>query len=628
KERTLKCHRQLGFLRLCDTFTLSRKQLRKAKKKQNQGFVSYSIRQIGLYIGYLFKTWTCVWKQVLFGSSTHPAQLAPVFVFATVASLILYALLLYCIIERFPSRRFRNWLEGKKGKHANTMFQRITLEQVAAAKRALSRPLEEEDCGSSLASKHKRVFNLDIAKLCCQLSALMYQHNSDLSHEFLETLRTEQPLKHIQDQVETSKDERKGGKGRQRKERKEVKKKRSLVPNFSVDAEGPGDIQLVQAPGIKTEVEVGTEASIEDPESLLTEYLGGSSVDHEEKHQARSFVEDFLKRHSSDSEILKFCAKFGIEYAAISELNSSSAAYASIFWDPASNWIILAFKGTGSTDFSEWITDLDYNLVHSGSWLRGFGRVHGGFADRIFPRDVRALKGRRPYDTIAAAIKIVDKALRLNGLGDTNVYFTGHSLGTAIASLAYSRVITGKHDFGKNIAIRDAYLFATPILCDVYSVHAFNFAMFEDLNTNRTMWRISNRNDVVATLLPEQGDCPTVANPNSLLAFAHLGTEIGLPDVVGKRCTVSGNHITHGTAVVIDSEFDDEKLEHHFSDGHAKKFGCDSHSHPKSDPLLDVPILGALLAHGIENYWASLRRRAWHNALAKVSNGKCKWVDN
>ncbi len=87
-------------------------------------------------------------------------------------------------------------------------------------------------------------------------------------------------------------------------------------------------------------------------------------------------------------------------------------------------------------------------------------------------------------DSIAAAVRIVDKSLRLNGLGQTNVYFTGHSLGafpfrpyrcvrlisfrwaapflgTAIASLAYARAVSGQNDFSKNAVIRDAYLFAT-----------------------------------------------------------------------------------------------------------------------------------------------------------------------
>jgi len=280
----------------------------------------------------------------------------------------------------------------------------------------------------------------------------------------------------------------------------------------------------------------------------------------------------------------------------------------------------LAFKGTGPTDFAEWMTDLDYTLVHGGSWLRGFGRVHGGFADRVFPRDVKELGGRRPYDTITSAIKIVAKDLKLNSLGDVNLYFTGHSLGTAIASLTYARAVSGKHDFGKGVVVRDAYLFATPIICDVPSVHAFNFSMFKNLDKPRTMWRISNRDDLVATGLPEEGDRPLVSNPNSLFCFAHLGTEIRLRDKFAVPCFASGNHVTQGTLVKVQSEFNDETLYRHRREGLLKGHFHDYLDGTKdSDPWLDVPIIGSLLAHSVGSYWES---------LSKVSNGACIWVDD
>lgn len=38
----------------------------------------------------------------------------------------------------------------------------------------------------------------------------------------------------------------------------------------------------------------------------------------------------------------------GIEYAPVSELNSVSSAFSALFWDPHSNWIVVAFKGVFS----------------------------------------------------------------------------------------------------------------------------------------------------------------------------------------------------------------------------------------------------------------------------------------
>lgn len=47
----------------------------------------------------------------------------------------------------------------------------------------------------------------------------------------------------------------------------------------------------------------------------------------------------------------------------------------------------------------------------------------------------------------------------------------GHSLGCATASLAYSKAVVDEEGLGprEKIIVRDAYLFAAPICCDVDS---------------------------------------------------------------------------------------------------------------------------------------------------------------
>lgn len=47
-----------------------------------------------------------------------------------------------------------------------------------------------------------------------------------------------------------------------------------------------------------------------------------------------------------------------------------------------------------------------------------------------------------------------------------NVWFTGHSLGCATASLVYCRHLMRPKDLGKKAILRDSYLFACPILTD------------------------------------------------------------------------------------------------------------------------------------------------------------------
>ncbi len=47
--------------------------------------------------------------------------------------------------------------------------------------------------------------------------------------------------------------------------------------------------------------------------------------------------------------------------------------------------------------------------------------------------------------------------------------FTGHSLGTALATLCYAKALMCPEDLGPNAVLRDAYLYATPITTDVAS---------------------------------------------------------------------------------------------------------------------------------------------------------------
>ncbi|KAG8931248.1 hypothetical protein FRC02_003022 [Tulasnella sp. 418] len=552
EKRTKALHDNLARLKLAEaTLYAESPQMVKSTKRKKEFFTTFLIREVGRYIAYLVKTWAGCLKHFLFVGSIHPVQIFPVFIFASIGSAILGILLLWCIAARLPSKRLRKLIFGKPDKGAMTMFDAIGIEQVEAAKRALSRPIRERQ-----EAQQRKVFNLDIAKFLCQLSSLMYQPESGHTLEMMEKIR----------------------------HKKGSKKRKGFLKRQSSHWES----------GL-TETTLG----VDDPAGVISQVFDAT--------QAALMVKEFAKDRR-DSKISAFCRKFQIEYEPVSELNSSSAAFSSVFWDRKSNWIVVAFKGTGPTDFAEWVTDLDYHLIEGGSWLKGFGRVHSGFSERIFPRSVKHLGGRRPYDTISAAVSMVADDLKKNGLGEINVWMTGHSLGTAIASLAYARAVMGKNDFGKQVMVRDAYLFATPIICDVPSVHAFNWAMFKNMDKPRTMWRVTNRNDVVANGLPEAGDRPDIVNTDNLFCFAHLGTEIKLPDAVDKPVYVTGNHITQGIPVEIKSEFDDYALMDH----------RETNKMPQ-DWTQNIPLLGNGTAHAIDNYW---------NALSKVKNCYCRWVDD
>jgi len=298
----------------------------------------------------------------------------------------------------------------------------------------------------------------------------------------------------------------------------------------------------------------------------------------------------------------------GIEFEPVSELNSMSSAYSALFWDVNSNWIIVAFKGTSPSEFDEWITDFNFTRVPVDKDLPGYGKVHRGFKERIFPENSSA-----PYETIFRGVDIVAKDLirRKGENTEINVYFTGHSLGCALSTLAYAGMI-GDTALDPRIRIRDAYLFAAPIVCDMTSVRAFNQDMVHNLNRPKTMWRIVNRNDVVAVGLPSLGDRPTFKYPDSLFAFAHLGMEIKMRKKP-TECVVSDYYASEKAkeptlrASVVSALAPDLV-------GVIRK----EESLPWwKDKLQHLPIAGQLFAHFPGFYW---------EALQLMGTGNARWV--
>ncbi|KAF8682425.1 Alpha beta-hydrolase [Rhizoctonia solani] len=300
-----------------------------------------------------------------------------------------------------------------------------------------------------------------------------------------------------------------------------------------------------------------------------------------------------------DSTIRAHLQSSGIEYEPVSELNGVGSAFAALFWHPKEPWIVVAFKGTSPTEFDEWVTDLTFTRENIGHWIPGFGKVHSGFKARMFPDEARIphslrdhfkrhmnqlrdwwigeksakqeLPIRTPYDTIRDGIQIVaDHLTRNTGIHSINVYFTGHSLGCATASLAYSRAVAKQNsDFKSNVRIRDAYMFAAPIIGDVMTRDAFNSMMGSGLP--KSMWRVSNGPDAVAGLLPEMGDrVPLKVDQESPLAFAHLGLEIKMiptgPDGRGRArvdAVVAPHRPTHEPVYIVQrGQFGPEEEEH------------------------------------------------------------------
>ncbi|MEU5535524.1 lipase family protein [Streptomyces sp. NPDC020362] len=135
--------------------------------------------------------------------------------------------------------------------------------------------------------------------------------------------------------------------------------------------------------------------------------------------------------------------------------------------------IVTAFRGTEPAQIKDWLSDATTPPTPGPG---GNGYVHHGFAEAlrsVYP-DVR--------DTLTE--------LRSNG---QRVYFTGHSLGGALAMLAGARLYLEE----PHLAADGVYTYGQPRTCDRLLAEAFNKGF------GGRMYRFVNNNDVVPQLPPE-----------------------------------------------------------------------------------------------------------------------------
>jgi predicted lipase len=134
--------------------------------------------------------------------------------------------------------------------------------------------------------------------------------------------------------------------------------------------------------------------------------------------------------------------------------------------------IITAFRGTEPAQIKDWLTD---GTTPPSSGPGGTGRVHHGFAEAL--------------ESIFPDVLRTHEELHTNG---QSVWFTGHSLGGALAMLAGARMYLEE----PRLAADGVYTFGQPRTCDHTLATAYNTG-FE-----RRMYRFVNNNDIVPQLPP------------------------------------------------------------------------------------------------------------------------------
>ncbi|MFD8712647.1 lipase family protein [Streptomyces anulatus] len=144
--------------------------------------------------------------------------------------------------------------------------------------------------------------------------------------------------------------------------------------------------------------------------------------------------------------------------------------------------IITAFRGTEPIQIKDWLSDATTPPVPGPA---GTGYVHYGFGEAL--------------ESIYPEIKSTLEDFRNDG---QSIWFTGHSLGGALAMLAGARM----HLEEPRLAADGVYTYGQPRVCDRLLAAAYNKG-FKD-----RMYRFVNNNDIVPHLPPE----PAFTHVNAL----------------------------------------------------------------------------------------------------------------
>ncbi|KAG9004149.1 hypothetical protein FRB90_011050 [Tulasnella sp. 427] len=341
------------------------------------------------YFTFLVMTWAQTFRSIFLSSKLDFGDKVSVFVFALGASVVLWLAFLWCLVTTSPPVE---WLYSKSilGRQAGNidwvnsmnpnLYRNLTPQQSTAARSKLG-------LVPDLNARNPREFDLDVAKLLLQISALMYER----SH--IDTVLAVQTIQRSLDIHTLSLDST-----RQR-----------LEDSADRASNAPG--RLYQNVVRHTdqaqadEVQSATQAvrDSDRPEAAAALQPNNSSP---------PTVNDVVTAADAASRgvIDIWAAEYGVAFEPVSELASLSKAYCSVFWDPKSTWMVVAFKGTDLRWFEEWAVDFTATFFDMSREIPSFHYVHDGFKDRLWPTNVSEGE-RRPWDTIAASIRLVTAEL-------------------------------------------------------------------------------------------------------------------------------------------------------------------------------------------------------------------------
>ncbi|ORX91098.1 alpha/beta-hydrolase [Basidiobolus meristosporus CBS 931.73] len=235
--------------------------------------------------------------------------------------------------------------------------------------------------------------------------------------------------------------------------------------------------------------------------------------------------------------ILKYAREWNLKFVKASEMKvKGGGPYCGVFVGRRPGpFIVVAFKGTSPFDSAEWLSDATITRTEASSYV--YGEVHSGFFNKLFPQQncVGKVKRSNPYVEILHCIQ--REALEFQTEGEPirpiPLWITGHSLGGALASLFYARLIKSIGDLGyatTGLVLQDGYTYGCPALGD--GRFASEFASFSNLpySNHSTLWRVVNDADIVTRIPPGNDDLDTLRffSSSTLMNYAHIGQSLRL----------------------------------------------------------------------------------------------------
>ncbi|GAA6036319.1 hypothetical protein JCM8097_001663 [Rhodosporidiobolus ruineniae] len=230
-------------------------------------------------------------------------------------------------------------------------------------------------------------------------------------------------------------------------------------------------------------------------------------------------------------------AVWGLEFDGVSELTTVAGPFASIFYTKSGQkpFICLVFKGTTPTDYAEWLQNLTVTRTGASVFFGGgSGTVHDGFYTSLFMTTDESKAEVDGYGNsilrtlrhVAARMKrdANDKDLKIP------LWCTGHSLGGALASLFYARLLHSPGDLEPDLQVKDCYVFGAPRLADGFFVSTFEASMLNPLDRPNILWRVLNGLDIVGNNPPGFADVESYRTTpsTSSLNYGYLGPAIRL----------------------------------------------------------------------------------------------------